>query len=98
MTFGNTAPTAVQRWMVTGMREKLIDLLLDTVAECMPTECLADIADYIIANDVVQVVRCKECKNWEDGWLGYCTKGHFAIPYDGFCSYGERKDNERKTD
>lgn len=43
--------------------------------------------------DAVEVVRCKDCKCWEDGWLGYCTKGHFAIPYDGFCSYGERKDN-----
>lgn len=34
------------------MREKLIDLLGDTVAECMPTECLADIADHLIENGV----------------------------------------------
>ena len=41
--------------------------------------------------DAVPVVRCKDCKHWEDGWLGYCTKCHTAIPYDGYCSYGERK-------
>lgn len=34
------------------MREKLIDLLGYTVAECMPSECLEDIADYLIDNGV----------------------------------------------
>lgn len=44
--------------------------------------------------DVVEVVRCKDCKHWEDGWLGYCTKCHTAMNYDNFCSYGERRDND----
>lgn len=34
------------------MREKLIDLLGETVADCMPAECLYDIADHLIANGV----------------------------------------------
>ena len=51
-----------------------------------------DIINFLPPADVVEVVRCKDCKNWEDGWLGYCTKSHTAIPYDGFCSCGERKD------
>ena len=38
-----------------------------------------------------KIVRCKDCKHWEDGWLGCCTKLHTVIPYDGFCSYGERR-------
>ena len=43
-------------------------------------------------------VRCKDCKNWEDGYFGYCTKIHTAMHYDAYCAYGERKDNERKAD
>ena len=34
------------------MREKLIDLLDETVANCMPSECLEEIADHLIANGV----------------------------------------------
>ena len=38
-----------------------------------------------------EVVRCKDCKHWEDGYIGYCTKNHTAMYYDGFCSNGERR-------
>lgn len=48
-------------------------------------------ADYLIANGVAIPVRCKNCKNWEDGYFGYCTKLHTAMDYDGFCSNGERR-------
>jgi hypothetical protein len=34
------------------MKEKLIDLLGETVADCMPIECLEEIADHLIANGV----------------------------------------------
>ena len=44
--------------------------------------------------DAVEVVRCKDCEHWEDGYFGYCTKIHSAMEYDEFCSNGERKDNE----
>lgn len=40
----------------------------------------------------VEVVRCKDCVHWEDGWLGYCAQLHTAIPYDGFCCYGVKKE------
>ena len=48
--------------------------------------------------DVVEVVRCKECKN--KGWvqepchgksIDYCRLHEFAVYKDDFCSYGERK-------
>lgn len=42
--------------------------------------------------DAVEVVRCKDCKHWEDGYFGYCTKIHTAMDYDAFCAYGERKE------
>lgn len=48
--------------------------------------------------DAVEVVRCKDCKHWQesvDGITKWCpllmdkeTKA------DDFCSYGERKDND----
>lgn len=44
-----------------------------------------------------EVVRCKDCKHWQDGYFGYCTKIHSAMEYDAFCSNGERKDNEKET-
>ena len=44
--------------------------------------------------DAVPVVRCKDCKYWEDGYFGYCTKTHTAMDYDAFCSYGERREGE----
>ena len=46
--------------------------------------------------DAVEVVRCKDCKYWEDGYFGYCTKIHSAMEYDAFCSNGERKDNGKE--
>ena len=91
-----------------GMREKLIDLLGETVADCMPTECLCEVADHLIANDVVPVVRCKDCKHWKfiDSLNPHCEcqifyglhEYGYLTGADDFCSYGERKDNERKAD
>ena len=43
--------------------------------------------------EMVEVVRCKDCIYWEDGYLGYCPKHHISMEFDDFCSYGERKDN-----
>jgi hypothetical protein len=85
--------------MVMGMRKKLIELLADVGL------CHYDvIADHLIANDVVPVVRCKDCKHWnirtgnDPSLKYYCNAdGMWCKPVrsaDDFCSYGERKDNE----
>lgn len=67
------------------------------------------VADHLIANDVVPVVRCKDCKHWHEE-TEWCNKhSHFVIdeefcyPHensewkmfdaDYFCKDGERKDN-----
>ena len=50
--------------------------------------------------DAAELVRCKDCKfgthfgDLEDEWI-YCgnLQGKPLMPFDGFCSYGERKDN-----
>lgn len=46
----------------------------------------------------VSVVRCKDCKYWQDNNDGYpheeCRWGHGETPdANDFCSYGERKNN-----
>ena len=53
--------------------------------------------DNIPAADVAPVVRCKDCKHWQDNNDGYphdeCRWGHGETPdANDFCSYGERMD------
>lgn len=51
--------------------------------------------------DAVEVVRCRDCKfgkhfgDLEDEWIN-CGNLHGKplMPFDGFCSYGERKDGD----
>lgn len=50
----------------------------------------AELADHLIANDVVPVVRCKDCKE-----IASCRireVGFFTE--DGYCQYGERREGE----
>lgn len=56
-------------------------------AEAKQTE----IGVFCIRDDVVQVVRCKDCRNWHttECALDYAM---FEPTDDSFCSYGERKD------
>lgn len=55
--------------------------------------------------DLVEVVRCKDCKDWypfSDKKFGYCRRefwdddGHYRLKvetnHDDYCSYGERQD------
>lgn len=49
--------------------------------------------------DAVEVVRCKDCKYWQDNNDGYpheeCRWGHGETPdANDFCSYGERKEGD----
>lgn len=52
------------------------------------------IAKHLSKNDVVQVVKCKNCKHYI---AGFCTRdingrtNMFRMCEDDFCSYGERK-------
>ena len=44
----------------------------------------------------IDIVRCKECKHWQDWGNGdthcCCLDGGIGSLPDDFCSYGERKD------
>ena len=58
------------------------------------------------AADVVEVVRCKDCKHWKPSGseagscfenlepIGGCRWVNFCRKASDFCSYGERKDGE----
>ncbi len=48
--------------------------------------------------DAAPVVRCNKCKFWSDGVPGctdhvkVCTLGFYMVGENGFCVFGERKD------
>lgn len=89
------------------MREKLVELLMDmpfgNSTEEAEERHARDTADYLIDNDVVPVVRCKDCKHYKTRsqsakWkpkAPCCTRAAniFTKP-DDFCSYGERREGE----
>lgn len=56
-----------------------------------------DLLDVAPAVDVVQVVRCKDCRFYETMGACECPKAHkIEFPTrepDDFCSFGERKDD-----
>ena len=51
---------AEQEWTVNDMREKLVELIRQIVIPFWAGQ----IADHLISNDVVPVVRCKDCKRF----------------------------------
>lgn len=76
------------------------DKLLNAI-ECIDISDCTDIDDIFIeiertidehpTADVVEVVRCKECKNHNRPRLGYCSMTLCLVNSDDFCSYGKRK-------
>ena len=55
-----------------------------------------EVIKAIPSADVVEVVRCKECKSYnteayQDGY-GYCDGHCSVVQDDDFCSYGERRE------
>ena len=62
------------------------------------TFAMSDIANAPTI-DAVEVVRCKECKYWQDNNNGYpheeCRWGKEETPDDNdYCSYGERREDD----
>ena len=56
-------------------------------------ECI-DRIDDLLAADVVEVVRCKDCKHWVFGLMPYCGHPHGLANCgdQSYCSIGERRD------
>lgn len=71
----------------------------DAVDMCGGYGCLAHLMGTIKPADVVQVVRCKDCKYWDDTEAEpLCEVLHdgdgvmYSPEPDDFCSYGERRE------
>ena len=100
--------------MANEMRDRLVELLSEADAKCTNTvfcnECSAygkgrdcidyNIADHLIENGVVPVVRCKDCKyykaqkqsvNWKNKKKYCCRVVALKVNENDYCSYGERK-------
>ena len=80
-------------------REDAIKALTDCPVQYVSRIC------NVPSADVVEVVRCKDCKygEWKVSELDNKTKGYKCIIHaglgidfgdNGYCSYGKRKDNE----
>lgn len=61
------------------------------------------VADHLIANGVTIPVHCKDCKHWSDGVAGCtdhvkcCKIGFYMVGENGYCVYGERKQDEQDS-
>lgn len=80
-------------------REKLIEILSIPIHPHKLADPTEVVADYLIDNDVVAVVLCKDCKQWQrncgrtDSPNGHCFLHDIDPNGNDFCSYGERKNN-----
>lgn len=67
---------------------------------CDPDECfIRDVIRDAPTVDAVEVVRCKECRFWDDDRRCNGIENGLVREYtwdDDFCSYGERRTNETK--
>ena len=76
-------------------------LLLDAISVSkLDYLAVTDVVCKVPTADVVEVVRCKECKyrKFIDWGMGDCVhpKGSKHIAYDyHYCSYGERRKDEQ---
>lgn len=52
-----------------------------------------DVADDFMPADVVEVVRCKECKH-RNPYGSKCLRDNLWHDDEDYCSYGERKEQE----
>lgn len=80
---------------MTELREKLIQILSVPIYAHELADPTEVVADYLLDNDVVPVVRCKDCKYCDPEWNHCDHPMSTSIPIprkpDDFCSYGERR-------
>ena len=56
------------------------------------------LVNFVPAADVVEVVRCGECRHAEDSLVLWCTEHEQAVSRLDFCSHGARMDKEADHD
>ena len=80
------------------MREKLIQILRVPIFPHELADPTEAVADYLLDNDVVPVVRCKDCRSINRGVVRpegryLCERISRWVFPDDFCSCGERRNN-----
>lgn len=66
----------------------------DALKEKINTAFWAEIGEIIDEAPSIDIVRCRDCKNYDDGEVEHdydrCWHHWSAVEPDDFCSYGER--------
>lgn len=83
-------------------RERLLEILNKPIFPHEMVDPLEAVSDYLLDNDVVPVVRCKDCKHFCQTEIydpDECMKWkvRFGVAYttpDGYCHKAERKGND----
>ena len=79
-------------------RDRLIELIRTVDNMRLMRKGFGECADYLLANDVTKVVRCKDCKHWGGITYGFICRKFSGIDTkicmgaDQYCSYGELKE------
>ena len=47
---------------------------------------------HITAEWQGELVRCKDCRHYEYGMVGYCWEVEKGVSEDFYCAYGERRE------
>ena len=85
-------------------KERIIEILRVPIYPHELADPTEVVADYLLDNDVVPVVRCKDCI-WFDledelpdvfrsEQYCYCTEANTYVPINHFCSFGERRTDD----
>ena len=61
----------------------------------------ASVKAFLEQNDIVQVIRCKDCVSWDTSWKPtraiegeyWCSNNDIYTESDDYCSLGERKES-----
>lgn len=87
--------------MLDAVEELNIIPSIDGMGKPTPTEDLRvqflGTVLHVPSADVVPVVRCKDCENWDIEWKPIIAEGHYCVIIDkvmkpnDFCSYGKLK-------
>ena len=83
-------------------REALLKEVASRIVWTLSYHAIYEAIQEAPAADVVEVVRCKDCKYWDD--RGYCDHEHWedaegwakTADHDDFCSYGRRNDADNR--
>ena len=89
-------------WMIDGnrLKEKAVLLLFPTEMETcghLPTPVRAVTVSTIedmVYREGVEVVRCKDCKYWNNPYCNHSESTMLDTQANNFCSYGERREGE----